>query len=302
MRSEKITSKNSLLDHFHFTDRFFSCKIFPNLGGSIQKLIIDDITIIKGITVDDSGVLDYLNRYQSAVLFPFPNRLEDGRYAFEDKPYTFPLNNPETKNAIHGFMNDKTFEVIRVTNNSLSLQFNSDGDKAFPFHYSLTINFILSKDHIQIQFGVENKGDTAFPFGLGWHPYFQLPNFGSNTLEFSADKTYTTTERGIPSGFEEYNTSVIDIDNASLDTAYHLIGPEIRLETARYELQMQTPEDCYLQIYTPPDKESIAIEPMTCIANAFNNGIGLKILQPNKEYNWGLDLRINTKSLDNGFQ
>ncbi len=295
---KKISSKNPLLDYFHFTERFFSCKIFPNLGGSIQELIIDDITIIKGISFDDSGISDYLVKYQSAVLFPFPNRLEDGHYTFEGKPYKFPLNNLETKNAIHGFINDKSLEVIRITNSTLTLQFNSDGDEAFPFNYSFEINFVFSKHHIQVQFIIENEGDHAFPFGLGWHPYFQLNSFEGNTLEFSADKVYTTTERLIPSGFEEHDNSIIEIEKASLDTAYHLVRPEIRLRTALYELQMRTPKDCYLQIYTPADKQSIAIEPMTCIANAFNSGIGLKTLQPEEKYIWDLDLNISTKSLD----
>ena len=295
---KKISCKNSLLDHFHFTEPFFSCKIFPNLGGSIQELIIDDINIIKGISFDDSGISDYLVKYQSAVLFPFPNRLEDGQYTFEGTLYRFPLNHTETKNAIHGFINDKPFEVIRITNNSLKLEFNSDGDEAFPFNYSFGINFVFSKRHLQVQFSIDNRGDHAFPFGLGWHPYFQLNSFEGNTLEFSGDKIYTTTERLIPNSSEEHENSIIEIEKASLDTAYRLIRPEIRLRTPLYELQMQTPEDCYLQIYTPADKQSIAIEPMTCIANAFNNGIGLKILQPKEKYIWDLDLNINTKSLD----
>ncbi|MFT4669562.1 MAG: aldose 1-epimerase [Ulvibacter sp.] len=295
---KKISSENSLLDHFHFSERFFSCKVFPNLGGSIQELIIDDINIIKGISFDDSGISDYLVKYQSAVLFPFPNRLEDGHYTFEGKPYKFPLNNSETKNAIHGFINDKPFEVVRITNNALKLEFNSDGEQAFPFNYSFGINFIFSKHHIQVQFSVENRGDRAFPFGLGWHPYFQLNSIKDNTLEFLADKAYTNTERLIPNGFEQRDKSLLQIDKASLDNAYHLVRPEIRLRTALYELQMRTPEDCYLQIYTPSDKQSIAIEPMTCIANAFNSGVGLKTLQPEEKYIWDLDLNITTKSLD----
>ena len=112
---------------------------------------------------------------------------------------------------------------------------------------------------------------------------------------FSADKKYTTNERLLPKGHEKHKNSIIQIDNVSLDRAYSLSGPTVNLQTAAYELQMQTPEDCYLQVYTPPDRKSIAIEPMTCIANAFNNGIGLKNLQPEETYNWDLELNISTK-------
>jgi len=40
----------------------------------------------------------------------------------------------------------------------------------------------------------------------------------------------------------------------------------------------------YLVIYTPPDRKSIAIEPMTSNVNAFNNGEGLIMLPPDTEF------------------
>jgi aldose 1-epimerase len=36
----------------------------------------------------------------------------------------------------------------------------------------------------------------------------------------------------------------------------------------------------YLQIYTPADRKTIAIEPMTCAADSLNNGLGLWIVAP----------------------
>jgi aldose 1-epimerase len=38
----------------------------------------------------------------------------------------------------------------------------------------------------------------------------------------------------------------------------------------------------YLQVYTPPARHSVAIEPMTCNINAFNNHEGLIILEPDE--------------------
>ncbi len=37
------------------------------------------------------------------ILFPFPNRIRDGKYNFGGKDYNLPLNDPAKKNAIHGF-------------------------------------------------------------------------------------------------------------------------------------------------------------------------------------------------------
>src|SRR5438552_3379996 len=37
------------------------------------------------------------------ILFPFPNRIRDGRFTWEGKSYELPTNDPASKNAIHGF-------------------------------------------------------------------------------------------------------------------------------------------------------------------------------------------------------
>jgi aldose 1-epimerase len=37
------------------------------------------------------------------VLFPFPNRIRDGRYTWDGREYQLPLDDPAGKNAIHGF-------------------------------------------------------------------------------------------------------------------------------------------------------------------------------------------------------
>jgi aldose 1-epimerase len=36
----------------------------------------------------------------------------------------------------------------------------------------------------------------------------------------------------------------------------------------------------YLQVFTPPYGRSVALEPMSCNVDAFNNGNGLKTLEP----------------------
>jgi len=58
------------------------------------------------------------------------------------------------------------------------------------------------------------------------------------------------------------------------------------------EFHFSTDEN-YLQIYTPNDRKSIAIEPQTAPANSFNSKIGLQVLKPEETYN--LNWKINFK-------
>ena len=46
------------------------------------------------------------------ILFPFPNRIRDGRFAWEGKEYQLPTNDPSGKNAIHGFACRKPWRVV----------------------------------------------------------------------------------------------------------------------------------------------------------------------------------------------
>jgi aldose 1-epimerase len=68
----------------------------------------------------------------------------------------------------------------------------------------------------------------------------------------------------------------------------------VELKTPEYHLDFSfSSEENYLQLYTPNDRKSIAIEPQTAPANSFNTKVGLKILQPNERYqlSWKLNLK-----------
>ena len=77
---EKLTNNNVLLDHFHVFNENISFKIFPNLGASLQEIVFKDVSIIDGIEISEAGILNYQNSFKSALLFPFPGRIENGKY------------------------------------------------------------------------------------------------------------------------------------------------------------------------------------------------------------------------------
>ena len=103
-----------------------------------------------------------------------------------------------------------------------------------------------------------------------------------------------------------YNEILIKSDLAEkiLADQYQIYGKatplpgESDFNTDKYNLSLgfKYPEGTYLQIYTPEHRQSIAIEPMTCIANSFNNKIGFTELTPGKTDTWRIDLFYLTKS------
>ncbi len=59
-----------------------------------------------------------------------------------------------------------------------------------------------------------------------------------------------------------------------------LSGPKGRL---RYRQEAGPGKFPFVQVFTPPHRRSIAVEPMSCNIDAFNNGMGLWSLEPGEE-------------------
>lgn len=284
MTYNHIRHNTPAFEHYHFSLEGFSCKVFPNLGGSIQELTVGGITLIKEITMDESGLENYRTKYPSAVLFPFPNRVAQGKYSFNGEQFQLSINEPGFHNAIHGLVSNQQFAVGRIDNQSISLRYTHDSSNGFPFAFEFVITYLFSEMGIEVSFEVINKGSQPFPFGIGWHPYFELENYDNCSVAFSAEKKYVNDEKMVPVDSEVYMEERIDLAEVELDTAYKLRNGRIVLRSPNYQLQMEVPEDCYLQLYTPENRTALAIEPMTCIADAFNNRVGLKQLSPGDSY------------------
>src|SRR5262245_38872016 len=46
------------------------------------------------------------------TLFPFPNRIRNGRFTWDGQEYELPTNDPSKKNAIHGFACRNPWRVL----------------------------------------------------------------------------------------------------------------------------------------------------------------------------------------------
>ncbi len=204
LQIKKITNQNDLLDHIYIYNKHISCKIFPNLGASIQEFIVKGISIIDGITIDQNGIDAYFNTHKSAILFPFPNRVKDGNYDFGGSNYQLKINEPKKHNAIHGMLFDKHFKIVDQAVNaeeaSVSLSYTSDGTlEGYPFKFVFIVKYTIKPEGaLSVTFDVKNTDKIAFPFGIGWHPYFKSDNLEDSTLTFDSKEHFIFNEKSIP--------------------------------------------------------------------------------------------------------
>ena len=232
------------------------------------------------------------NGFRGGKMSPFSCRIENGQYPFEDKTYTIEKFYHE-KHALHGILYDAVFTIQSTETNAegamVNLAYQYKGtDKGFPFAYSLIIKWQLHKNNlVTVETTITNLSDSTIPMMDGWHPYFKLGsciNDASITLKSNGKIEYDGTL--LPTGKilnqNEFEISK-KIEGLHLDNCYLVDAREntCLLENEQYQIVVQPLMNYpYLQLYTPSDRKSIAIENLSGIPNCFNNKIGLQLMKP----------------------
>ena len=118
-------------------------------------------------------------------------------------------------------------------------------------------------------------------------------NLYNSYLKFDSTQQLAIGDRNITSGIK--NISPIgnfQIKDQQLDDCWILKSNQVKFETSKYKLIIRSSvENNFLQVYTPPKENVIAIEPTTGVSDSFNNKIGLQTLSPNESYEitWNLE-------------
>ena len=235
----------------------------------------------------------------AALLFPFANRIDNGVYSYNNKSYQLKCNEINNNNALHGLIYNKKFKLISkktgVNSTSVNLEYIETVKNAgFPFTYKIQLIYKTTKKSLRLKVRIENTDTLAFPFTLGWHPYFYSSNLMKSNIHFHADKKVIHNKKKISEGMESYNSEKkLKLADKNLDDCFHLSAKKIKFKTPKYHLALKTTaKNNYLQIYTPDNANAIAIEPLTGISNSFNNKEGLQVLEPNAAFSTTWKLKI----------
>lgn len=290
--------------------------VLPGFGAALNQVVLrkqDKLhELLDGCDSYDQLMSEGKTKFKGTKLFPFPNRIADGRYEFENNTYQFPINFPNEQNAIHGILMETVFtETARDVSTlkaSLTIQYTTSGTEAgYPFKIEIKVSYTLDEAGFTCETSVQNKSAVTIPVGDGWHPYFKTGSLMDDCLlTLPVEKSYEVDSRMIPTGKtkeEVVFTTPKKIGLYRFDTGYKLAKSVTKraftiVEDPANQLKMKVWQEAgeglynYVQIYIPPDRKSIAIEPMTCLANAFNNKEGLLILSPGESRNFSFGLML----------
>jgi aldose 1-epimerase len=247
------------------------------------------------------------------LLAPWPNRVDGGRYEFGGRSCQLDLSEPANGNAIHGLTRWATWTPAGQSESAVTLRHVLLGSPGYPFCLELAASYELDAGTgLQLTVTARNAGPVPAPYGTGSHPYLTAgpPLIDECELQLPAARRLPADERGIPSGEPSDVTGTpLDfrqsrpIGRLSADDALtglardeagrawaRLAGPELTVAL------WAGPGYDWLQVFTGDAlsparrRRALAIEPMTCPANAFVTGTGLLTLQPGGtvSHSWGI--------------
>jgi len=277
------------------------------LGASIRELVVDGLRLVQ-----DYGADAIPSQASGVTLVPWPNRVRDGRWELDGEQQQLDLTEPKAGNAIHGLLRNTGYRVTNRTDAAVTLTAPVFPQHGYPFHLDTSVRFEVGADGLTVTHGLHNAGDAPAPVGIGVHPYLRVGDtpFPDLTVTLAASTAIVADDAKIPVGERPVEGTDLDLRSGrrlaglKLDQGYTgiaLIDGRVRHRVTApdgsgVELWGE-PDFAYAQVFTTDIYETddgkisaVAIEPMTCAADALNSGHGLRWLEPGDQWvtSWGL--------------
>ncbi|MDR1760621.1 MAG: hypothetical protein LBR60_08895 [Fibrobacter sp.] len=266
------------------------------------------IDLLSGYPDEETFRKTQADTSAGVILSPFPGRTDHAQWTWKGKTYKLDNNVSWAPHALHGFLHTRPWKMVSFTSDNtiagLTLSCNWDGaHPGFPFPYAAETRFALLENSFMVFSEITNTGREEMPYAEGWHPYFSLGKpVDELELQFPIAKKSITDDEDIPTGkYEEENrfengaslngislNESILLDDSCDGIVTTLSDPEEKRQLII--TQNGGREDGFnaLQLYTPPDRKSIAIEPMTGEPDMLNHHRGLIVIPPGEKrcFSW----------------
>jgi aldose 1-epimerase len=266
--------------------------VVTECGAGLRALEYDGQPLVAGFPEHQQATAG-----RGQLLLPWPNRVADGRYAFEGRDLQLPLSEVARGHASHGLTRWASWRSLEQTEDSVLLGYRLMSQPGYPWSLDLTARYAVAVDGLSVTVTARNLADQVAPFAAGAHPYLTAgePGLDSWRLTLAAEKALAVDDRLIPTGRVAVAGTALDfndgrpIGDTALDTAYTGLARDedgiasVHLAGTRGGVTLWMDEHHrWVQLFTGPagTREALAVEPMTAPPDAFNSGEDLIRLAP----------------------
>ncbi|MBI1785119.1 hypothetical protein HYR69_08230, partial [Candidatus Sumerlaeota bacterium] len=240
------------------------------------------------------------DNYHAGVMFPWVNRIGGDKWSCEGVPVPVNLSGPLTH--LHGLVGDLDWEIQEVSKEKVAYHVVLEAQKFYPRRLDAVVTYaivsIANKEALEVKIAGRNLESAEVAYiTTGIHPYFLNP-FGGKVDEMelfcAAAKEFSVDERLIPTGIIEVTPEhdfrkSRPIGATQFDSGFIIqkdANPAAEIKIKNFRLTITPIANCgYAQIYIPPHREEIAIEPQSGGADAFRfHQFGLARLKPGEGF------------------
>lgn len=275
-----------------------------SLGGALSSLEYLGRPLVEAFEWNEERAL-----YRGNNLAPWPNRVRDGRYKIGPRTFQLPITEAHRSNALHGLINSMEWELVQKTDQRVILETLLPESEYYPSSLRFTVVYEIDSIGLNWKLIAENVGNNLAPYGASIHPYL-IGDPASTVNEWTLSlpcRQYMKVdrERLLPTSIDfcegdfDFHRPRI-IGSLSIDHAFRI---DPRNKNQRIEVRAPSTigvwmeydrNSKWIQIHTadrdggPGTRECLAVEPMTCPADAFNSEIDLLWIKPgqNQSMQW----------------
>lgn len=286
-----------------------------------QTVMLTEVgAAIRSYTVGDRPVLDGYDDTERCTgargqsLIPWPNRVKDGRYSWEQRTQQLDLTEPAKGGAIHGLTRWANWDLVEHTDNRASFRYVLHACPGWSGLLDCRLDYTLEDSGLTVRTTATNIGSGPCPYGTGAHPYLSVGTATINTAHARVPGSVylPVDDAGIPTGEEPVEGTRYDLRTAQelgdrhIDVAYTNLE---RDDDGRARVRLALPDGPAVELWTDESypfleiftgdtlqqeerrRTGLGVEPMTCAPNAFNNGNGLITLNPQETHtaHWGIN-------------
>jgi aldose 1-epimerase len=236
-----------------------------------------------------------------AIMVPFAGRIADARYTFDGQSQDLqPGVVGADRASRHGFVRDTEFDVTALSadENGAQVTLSTNAIRpqpGYPHAIDLSVTFTLDAGGITLDVSMRNVGDSVAPCFFGWHPYFRLAassvdgwqlqipaqtliRSGADLIALPGDAAYVSLDDLPALDFREprlLGDSILDHEYTDLHAeADGRIRTRLRDPASGLGMAVWQ-ESGVMHAFTADTasrdaRRAIALEPMECMANAFN--------------------------------
>jgi galactose mutarotase-like enzyme len=225
------------------------------------------------------------------LLAPWANRLGSRRYRVGRVAIDLrrrPCHTDANGLPIHGLLVGAAgWRVVaaRGGHDSATLTATRDlDDPAFPFPHRIEVRWSLRPGRLAVRTTVVPTGRRRVPVAFGWHPYLRVPGAPRSRWRLGLPpRTHLALDRrGVPTGVQApVPGEAAPIGRRTFDDLYALGARRVlTLTTDAHAVEVRVDRGYpFAQVWVPPGRDFVALEPMTVATNALVDG-GVPMVAP----------------------